>query len=194
MDIINAILSIKAVDLLVFFAFFAMFILGFMQGIIRRLLGIASILLSLLIASQLRDPFGGFLSENWTQYTPEYDHMLAFGSVFLAGTIGSAIALQLFYKPIPLFAKYPMVDEIVGGLLGILEGALLLAAFYLITDPFFVLADAGAHANEFPFVRGIHDALQGSATADIARNQLAPAVLVALGALFSADVKSAFHR
>ncbi len=50
------------------------------------------------------------------------------------------------------------------------------------------------HANEFPFVRGIHDALQGSVTADIARNQLAPAVLVALGALFSADVKSAFHR
>ncbi len=95
-----------------FFAFFAMFILGFMQGIIRRLLGIASILLSLLIASQLRGPFGDFLSENWTQYTPEYDHMLAFGAVFLAGTVGSTIALQLFFKPIPLFAKYPMVDEI----------------------------------------------------------------------------------
>lgn len=194
MDIIGAISSVKAVDLLVFFAFFALFILGYMQGIIRRLLGIGSIVISLLVAAQLRTPVGAFLSQNWTQYTPDYDHMIAFGSIFLAGTIGSTIALQLFFKPIPLFAKYPVVDEILGGLLGLLQGALILAAFYLITDPFFTMSGQAARANEFPFIRGIHDALEGSITADIVRNQIVPSVLFFVGGIFPSDVTAAFRR
>lgn len=194
MNIIDAITSVKAIDLLVFFAFFALFILGYMQGIIRRLLGIASIVISLLVAAQLRTPVGAFLSENWTQYTPDYDHMIAFGSIFLAGTIASTIALQLFFKPIPLFAKYPVLDEILGGLLGLLQGALLLIAFYLITDPFFTVSGQAAHANEFPFVRQIHDVLEGSVTADVVRHQLVPAFLFLLGGLFPSDVTAAFQR
>ena len=194
MDIIEAITSVKAIDLLIFFAFFALFILGYMQGIIRRLLGIASILLSLLIGAQLWRPLGDFLAQNWTQYSAQYDHMLAFGAVFLAGTIASTIALQLFVKPVPLFAKYPVVDEILGGLLGLLQGALILAAFYLITDPFFAATGSAARANEFPFIRQIHDVLQGSVTADIVRNHLVPAVLFFFGALFPNDVTAVFPR
>ena len=194
MDIIATITSIKAIDLLVFFAFFALFILGYMQGIIRRLLGIASIIISLLVAAQLRTPVGAFLTDNWTQYSSDYDHMIAFGSIFLAGTIASTIALQLFFKPVPLFAKYPVVDEIIGGLLGLLQGALLLAAFYLITDPFFTIAGQHPQANEFPFVRQIHDLLEGSVTADIVRNQLVPAVLVFFGGVFPSDVTAVFRH
>jgi uncharacterized membrane protein required for colicin V production len=193
-DIIGFITSVKAVDLLVFFAFFGLFILGYVQGIIRRLLGIASILISLLVAAQLRTPVGAFLSNNWTQYSSEYDHMIAFGSIFLAGTIASTIALQLFFKPLPLFAKYPVVDEVLGGLLGLLQGALILAAFYLITDPFFTTAGQHAQTNEFPFIRQIHDVLQGSVTADIVRQDLVPSVLFFFGAIFPADVTAVFRR
>lgn len=192
-DIIGAITSIKAIDLLVFFAFFALFILGYIQGIIRRLLGIGSVLITLLLAAQLRAPVGDFLSQNWTQYTPAYDHMIAFGSIFLAGTIASTIALQLFFKPVPLFAKYPVVDEIIGGLLGLLMGAILLAAFYLILDPVFTI-DQSARANEFPILRPVWDALQGSLTADIARHQLVPAVLFFFGGLFPNEVTAVFPR
>ncbi|MEO8208002.1 MAG: CvpA family protein [Chloroflexota bacterium] len=193
MDIIGAITSVKGVDLLIFFALFAMFVLGYMQGVIRRLIGLGTTLVSLLIAAQLRDPFGSFLSTNWTQYTPQYDHMLAFGFVFLAGFIGSAVATQLFFKPMPLLANYPVLDELLGGLLGLAQGALILAAFYLITDPFFTLSGTTVQANEFPFVRQIHEFLQGSVTADVTRDRLVPAILVALGGLFPADVTSVFR-
>lgn len=192
MDIIGAITSIKGVDLLVFFVLFALFVLGYMQGIIRRLLGIGSILLSLLIAAQIRTPLGDFLTTNWTQYTPQYDHMIAFGSVFVAGVVGSTIALQLFFKPMPLFANYPVLDEILGGILGLVQGALVLAAFFLITDPFFAVVGAGAQHNEFPFIRQIYEALQGTVTADIVRNQVVPFFLFFFGALFPPDVTSLF--
>lgn len=192
MDIIEAITSVKSVDLLMFFVMFALFILGFMQGVIRRLLGIASILLSLLVAAQLRAPFGGFLAENWTQYSSGYDHMIAFGTIFVAGTVAATIALQLFFKPVPLFAKYPGIDEVVGGLLGLVQGALILAAFYLITDPFFLVVGSGAQANEFPFIRPLHELFQGSATADIVRSQVVPVLLGLFGGLFPADVTVVF--
>jgi uncharacterized membrane protein required for colicin V production len=191
-DIIGSLSSIKTADLLVFFALFAMFILGFMQGIIRRLLGIASILLSLLIAAQLQEPLGTFLARNWTQYSPEYNHMLAFGGIFLAGSVGAAIATQIFFKPVPLFARYPVIDEVVGGLLGLIQGLLIIAAFYVITDPFFSLAGS-AHSNEFPFIRQVHDALQGSVTADLARNRLVPFLLFFLGGIFPKAVRDLFQ-
>jgi len=193
MDIGQAITSVKAVDLLVFFAFFAFFILGYMQGIIRRLLGIASILITLLLAGQLRQPVGDFLAQNWTQYTPGYDHMIAFGSIFLAGVIASTIALQLFFKPVPLFAKYPVVDEIFGGLLGLLQAAIILSAFFLITDPYFTIEHAG-RANEFPIVRPVWDAFQGTITVDIVRHQLVPALLFFFGGIFPTEVTAVFPR
>ncbi|TAL08232.1 MAG: hypothetical protein EPO00_07625, partial [Chloroflexota bacterium] len=181
MDIIASITSIKGVDLLIFFIFFGLFVLGFMQGVLRRLLGIASLLLSLLIAAQLRAPFGDFLATNWTQYSPQYNHMLAFGSVFVALSVASTVVLQFFYKSTPLFARYPALDEVLGGLLGLVQGALILAAFYLITDPFFSVYGQVAQRNEFPFVRQIFDAFQGSVTADITRHNLVPILLTFFG-------------
>lgn len=192
MDIIASITSVKGVDLLAFFVLFALFVFGYMQGVIRRLLGIASLLLSLLVAAQIRTPLGDFLTTNWTQYSPQYNHMLAFGSVFLAGAVASTIALQLFFKPTPLFARYPVLDEVLGGFLGLVQGALIFAAFYLITDPFFSVSGQVAQANEFPFVRQIYEAFHGSVTADIVRNNIVPFVLLFFGGIFPSDVTSVF--
>lgn len=193
MDIVGAITSVEAIDLLIFFALFGMFILGFMQGIIRRLLGIASIVISLLLAAQIRGPLGDFLVQNWTQYPADYNRMIAFGAVFLAGTIASTIAMQLFYHAVPLFAQYPLIDEVLGGVLGVIQAGLILGAFFLITDPFFLTTGQDARANEFPFVREIHDAFDGSLTASIVRDRIAPFILLIFGAVFPSAVKDVFR-
>jgi uncharacterized membrane protein required for colicin V production len=194
MDIIATITSIEPIDLLVFFALFGFFILGFMQGVIRRLLGIASILISLLLAGQLREPLGDFLARNWTQYPAEYNHMIAFGTVFLAGSIAATIAIQLFYRPVPLFTQYPVIDEILGGVLGVIQAGLILTAFFLITDPFFLTVGHEAHGTEFPFVREIHNAFDDSLTAVIVRDRLAPALLAVFGLAFADEVKDVFKN
>jgi uncharacterized membrane protein required for colicin V production len=191
-DIIGAINSVEPIDLLVFFALFGMFILGFTQGIIRRLLGTASILISLLVAAQIRAPLGDFLARNWTQYPAEYNYMIAFGTVFLAGSIASSIAIQLFYRPLPLFARYPFIDEILGGVIGVIQAGLTLAAFFLITDPFFLTVGAERTTAEFPFVREIHGAFDSSLTATIIRDRIVPFILLILGAAFPPTVKDVF--
>ncbi len=192
MDIIGAITSIQAIDLLIFFALFGMFILGFIQGVIRRLLGFAAILISLLVAGQLRGPLGDFLAQNWTQYPSDYNHMIAFGTVFVAVSIAATIAIQLFYRPTPLFAQYPIIDEILGGVIGVLEAGLILAAFFLITDPFFQTTGKDAAGTEFPFIREIHNAFQDSITGSIVRDRIVPFILFLFGAVFPDDVKDVF--
>jgi uncharacterized membrane protein required for colicin V production len=191
-DIVGAITSIEAIDLLMFFALFVMAILGFMQGIIRRLLGIASILISLLLAAQIRGPLGDFLAANWTQYPPEYNRMIAFGTIFLGGSIASTIAIQLFYRPIPLFADYPVIDEVLGGVLGVIQGLLILGAFFLITDPFFLTPGQGVGATEFPFVRQVHEGFEGSLSASIVRERIVPFILLLFGAVFPPTVRDVF--
>ena len=55
---IDALLNINRFDLLVVLFCFGMFVLGFVQGTIRRVLGLASMLFSFLFAANLREPLG----------------------------------------------------------------------------------------------------------------------------------------
>ena len=110
---------IQTFDLVIFLALLAMFIVGYAQGVMRRLLGIAAIAFSLILGAQLRDPLGKYLSQQWTSIAPEYSYMVAFGAVFVAAAITLSIGIQITYRPAPLFNKYPVLDEIVCGLLGV---------------------------------------------------------------------------
>ncbi|HZM72027.1 MAG TPA: CvpA family protein, partial [Candidatus Polarisedimenticolia bacterium] len=57
-DIQTFLRSFNTFDLLIVLVLMGLFILGFIQGTVRRLLGIASIIFSFLVAAQLREPLG----------------------------------------------------------------------------------------------------------------------------------------
>lgn len=93
MDIVGTIRSAPLVDLALLIALFGFFFLGVMQGAIRRLLGIVSILFAFLLAANLRDPVGDFLAKNWTQFDLGYNRLLAFSIVFVVGTAALSIVI-----------------------------------------------------------------------------------------------------
>ena len=111
-------------DLLVLLLLVAAFIIGYLQGIVRRLLGIAATVFSVIVAAQLRGPLGDFLVSNWTQFPEEYSRMLGFGLVFIALSVTFTIVIEAFYERSPILPRYPLVDAIGGGVLGVIEGAL----------------------------------------------------------------------
>lgn len=183
-------------DLVIFLALLAMFIVGYAQGVIRRLLGIGAILFSLVLGALLRPSVGQYLAQEWTTIIPQYSFMVGFAAVFVASAVTLSLAIQLSYRPAPLFPKYPVLDELLGGLLGLLEGLLLLIAFLLITDPYFNLQTAKDHVGlgEFGLIRSIHDYLDPTLTADILRHSVIPVILAIVGFLFPQDVRDAFAR
>jgi uncharacterized membrane protein required for colicin V production len=191
-DIEGFLTSIELFDLVAVLFLFGMFVLGFAQGTIRRLLGLASILFSFLLAGQLRGPLGSFLADNWDQWSAQYNYMLAYLGVFVFASILFSIIVQSFYKSQPLFEKARFIDEVIGGLIGILQGAVIIGAGIVILDSYFVLPGIPEDPDEIGLLRSIFDLYDPSVTAAFFRDVLIPGAFAIFGALVPADVQALF--
>src|SRR5204862_5439855 len=113
-DIQAFLTSLNKFDLLIILAGFGMFVLGFIQGTIRRVLGLAAMLFSFLFAANLRDPLGNYLASEWNQFPDEYAMMLGFGIVFVVATGASTLIIQGFYNKQALFQRNTVLNEHIG--------------------------------------------------------------------------------
>jgi len=178
--------GVGTIDLLIVLFFMGFFLLGFAQGTIRRLIGIGSILFSWFLAALLAEPVSTFLGQNWTQFSQQYSYMIGFATIFVAAAIAFALVAQAYYKPQPLFQKARFADEIIGGLLGLLEAAIILGAIIIILDSFFQVPGIPQDPQELPFLRDIWGALDGAKITEVFRNTLIPVFFVLTG-LFVPD-------
>ena len=184
--------NIGTVDLLIVLYFIGFFVLGFAQGTIRRLLGIGSILFSWFLAANLAAPLAEFLGTNWTQFPPEYSYMVGFLTIFVAASISFALVIQGFYKPQPLFQKARFADEIIGGILGLVQAAIIFGALLIILDSFFRIPAMPENPNELPFLRTIWDAVNDTQIAAIFRDTLIPLFFVLTGFLVPDEIEAAY--
>jgi len=184
--------GVGATDLLIVLFFMAFFLLGFAQGTIRRLIGIGSILFSWFLAALLAAPLANFLGQNWTQFSKEYSYMVGFATVFVASAIAFALVTQGFYKPQPLFHKARFADEIIGGLLGLLEAAIILGAVIIILDSFFRIPGIPLDPQELPFLRDIWNALDAAKITEVFRNTLIPVFFLFTGLFVPDEIENAY--
>jgi uncharacterized membrane protein required for colicin V production len=166
--------GLTTVDLLLALYFLGFFVLGFAQGTIRRVIGIGAILFSFLLAANLYEPLGGFLGSNWSQFSRQYAFMVGFGTVFVAAVIAFALVAQGFYKPQPLFARARWADEIIGGLLGLIEAGIILGAVIIILGSFFLIPGIAQDPQELLGLRELWTALETSRIVDYFQSTLIP--------------------
>ncbi len=193
MDIVQTITNTAAFDWLVIGFCVVMFVVGFAQGVIRRLLGIASIAFSFLLAANLRDTLGSFLADSWTQFPREYSFMIAFGVMFVVFAVVFAIAIQAFYKRTPVLAKWPIVDELLGGILGVVEALLIIGCGIAILDSFFRLP-IGIGDQQVAQLKDLYGAVNASGTASVFRDTLIPLFVTLTGPLVPSDIQALFPR
>jgi uncharacterized membrane protein required for colicin V production len=189
LDIIGTIRNAPIVDLAIFMGLFLFFILGAMQGTIRRTLGIISILFAFLLAANLKGAFGDFLAPNWTQFPREYNHLLAFVMIFCVGAVASSILIQGFYKRTEIYAAHPVVDDILGGLLGLAQGLLLLIVAVIILDSYTL---PPAQSGDVGLLRSAQDFIHDSTIAGGVKDVIAPPFVHILSFLLPADLVATF--
>jgi len=189
-DIIGFIRGLNLFDLVVILILAVAFVLGFIQGTIRRLLGLGSILFSYLLAANLRDPLGSFFAANWFQFPAEYSFMIAFGAVFIIASIGFSLLIQGFYRHQDLFVRAKFADEVLGGLLGIVQALVILGCVIVILDSFFRNPALPKSDGELILVRDVFNAMDRSNTAAIFRDTLIPGFNSIASILLPPDVRA----
>jgi uncharacterized membrane protein required for colicin V production len=189
-DIVGAIKSTALIDLALLLGLTAFFFLGVVQGAIRRLLGIASMVVAFIFAANLRDPVGDFLAGNWTQFNLGYNRLLAFGIIFIVGSIVASITIQGFYKRTDLSADHPIADDIVGGLLGLAQGVVVLTMFVVIFNSYTL---PPPHSGDVAQVRQAQDLIiHESNLAGADKDYLVPPFVRILSPLLPADLANLF--
>lgn len=187
MDVLR---SAPLVDIVILIGFFVAFILGFMQGAIRRILGIMSIVFAFLVAANLREPLGNYLAQNWRQFDLAYNRLLAFSIVFVVGAVASSIVIQGFYKRTELNAEHPIVDDVVGGLLGLAQGLLLLIVVVIIMNSSVLPPAASGDVSQLRYAQDL--IVNQSHIAAGIRDVVCPPLLHILSFLLPADLVALF--
>ena len=194
MDIAGFFAKVNLTDLVVFAFLFGWFVLGFAQGAVRRLVGILTITFSFFLAAQLNVYLGPFLADHWTQFPKGYSEMVGFGTLFVAGAIAFALIVQGTYKRVTVFAAHPIIDEVLGGVLGLIEGALILMFVVIILDQFFLLGPSNGDPTELPLLRPIWEAINGSATGHLLHEQIIPGFVTVTGFLLPQSIRVVYAR
>ena len=195
MNISETLSSINLFDIFIIIYLFGFFILGFIQGTIRRLVGIASIVFSFFLALQLNAIWlGNFLATNWTQYPKEYSIMIGYLVLFIAGVVAFTLVIQGTYKKAPLFAKYPVIDEILGGVLGVVQGFLLLMFILFILDQYYLYTNIPPDDDELGFLRTFWTSLDGSNIGQFMQVTAIPALIAIFGFLIPEQAKVVFNK
>ncbi len=192
MDLGKLLNGINTVDLILVLFFMGFFVLGFAQGTIRRVIGIGAILFSFFFAANVAEPLGNFLGANWTQFPKQYSYMIGFLTVFGAATIAFALVVQGFYKPQPLFEKARFVDEFLGGVLGLLQAAIILGAVVIILDSFFRIGGIPKSPNELPLLRELWTVLDTSKIVAVFRETIIPVFLTVTGFLVPSSLRALY--
>jgi uncharacterized membrane protein required for colicin V production len=180
-------MALNLTDVVLLVILLAVFVLGYFQGTIRQLLGIAAWALSFLFAATLRDTLGEFFSRYWTNLPPGYADMIAFGLIFFALFIIANILIQLFYRRTSIHSRMTFVDEVIGGLLGAALYLLILATVIIILDSFYGRGSIGA--NDIRWMRDLHRVLLESNVGAWLYNSLIPVLLSIFSVFLPQEVR-----
>jgi uncharacterized membrane protein required for colicin V production len=189
-DIIGFVKTAPVVDLAMLVGFGVFLFLGVLQGAIRRLLGIASMCLAFVIAANLRDPAGAFLADNWRQWDWGYNHLLAFLIIFFVITVVCTLLMQSIYKRTEVSAAHPIVDDVAGGLLGVVQGFVLLLFLVIILGSYPL---PPARSGDLTQLRDAQDlVIKQSHIGAWMEDSVAPPVLHLLSSLLPSDLVELF--
>lgn len=187
--------SLDLFDVFFLLYLFGWFVAGFVQGTVRRLVGVASMVFSFFLAAQLNDAWlGSFLAQNWTQFPPEYSYMIGFLTLFVAGVVAFTLVIQGTYRKAPLWPKYPVIDEVLGGIVGILQGFLLIMFLMIILDQYFLYTNLPEDSDELGILRWFWELVNDSGTGVLLHQTVIPSFITITAFLIPAQVRALYGK
>lgn len=191
MDLVGAIKSAPLIDLAFLFGLAIFLIVGVLQGPIRRLLDMAVLLFAFLFAASVRDDVGNFLHDNWRQFDLGYNRILAFAIIFVFFTVVGTAIVQVSYHRMDISRDHPIVDDILGGAAGVLEGLFVLLITVVILGSYMLPDARPGDLEQFRTAQDL--VINQSHLAHWLRDNIAPTYVQVLSPLLPSDLTSLFR-
>jgi membrane protein required for colicin V production len=164
------------------------FLLGLFRGAVRQLIGVGAWLVTFIVAAYLHTAIGDWIAQQPNGYSRDYVDMLGFLAAFIVLFGVAMLIIEIGGSTIHLTSRI-VVDEILGGLLGLGLTILTLGSVIIILDTYYA-ANPPIGAAELDLVRGLHQGLERSAIAQALHDSLVPGLLALLGPLLPAEIRS----
>jgi len=164
---------------------------GFRTGFLKRLLGIAFMVIAFVASAYFRVPVGAIASTFFKDIPSDYANLvgyaIAFPAILAALHIGSRIVLG---KTNVHGMVAESTDKILGAILGGVEAVLILSAAIVILDTYFGTASTLSASLHAGYLKDLTQAVNGSETVQLLRGTTVPIVLAVLGPILPKDVST----
>jgi uncharacterized membrane protein required for colicin V production len=177
-------------DILLVLILAGAFLVGFFQGVVRGLLAVAAWLVAFLLGANLWGPVGDYLASQWTSLDGGYVHMLAFGlaTVFFFGVF---LTLIFFGAKGPRgFTSYVLLDDLLGGVIGVVLALIIVASSTIILGTFYGLSSPGT-ATDVEWSAQLYRGLTGSTIGALIGDTIVPLMGTIFGALVPQNIREA---
>lgn len=144
---------------------------------------------SLILAAGLRQPLGDWFASYWTEVPYQFSWMFAMLLSFLALFVLGMILIAVFYKRSRLLTRVAHADEVLGAALGVVLAVVTTAVLLFILDSYYGYRAISGTGGDVGWLRGLWEAVDGSATAAFLRSSVIPVITTVLGPLLPEAVR-----
>ena len=125
---------------------------------------------------------------------PAYVEMLAFLGLFVVIRWPRRSLIQGFYHRTPAFEDKEWLDEIIGGVLGVIEVLLVVGMILIILDSYFLLERLLRRLRRVPRAAADLRGMDLAETASFYRDVLVPVFVALAGPFMPADIQRLYPR
>lgn len=163
---------------------------GWRTGLLRRLIGIGFMIISFVVSAYLRYPIGAIALTFFKNIPTSYANLVGYAIAFPVILAGLHIASAFLLRKVSMTGITKELDQVLGAVVGGVEGILIIAAAIVILDTYFGTGTTLHQYSGVGAIKSFTQAFNASTTVHLLRGSVVPAVLAILGPLLPKDIKT----
>ena len=163
---------------------------GLRSGFVKRVLGLAFVVIAFLASAYLRYPIGWIASAVARDIPPDYANLVGATIAFPLVLGGLHLASRFVLERIRIEGLSKGIDSVLGAVFGGLEAILLISALVVVVDAYYTPGAVSAAGTQAGALKDLAKAFNGSETVHLLRETTVPVVLAILGPVLPKDLKS----
>ena len=163
---------------------------GWRTGLLRRLIGIGFMIISFVVSAYLRYPIGAIALTFFKNIPTSYANLVGYAIAFPVILAGLHIASAFLLRKVSMTGITKELDQVLGAVVGGVEGILIIAAAIVILDTYFGTGTTLHQYSGVGAIKSFTQAFNASTTVHLLRGSVVPVVLAILGPLLPKDIKT----